>query len=123
MADAKINKVSLVVLALLFSCPAVAEESLTNYRPLEWQGGVARGTAGDETTAEAIPDAAEAGQAPSEGEAPTETAGQEDVWQRIRNGFGIDEEASRNPLVGLHESWFAARPESVLRLVERSRQI
>jgi membrane-bound lytic murein transglycosylase D len=48
-------------------------------------------------------------------------AGQDDIWQRIRNGFRIDEAASRNPLVGLHESWFAARPENVLRLVERSR--
>jgi membrane-bound lytic murein transglycosylase D len=48
-------------------------------------------------------------------------AGQDDIWQRIRNGFQIDEAASRNPLVGLHESWFAARPENVLRLVERSR--
>lgn len=48
-------------------------------------------------------------------------AGQDDIWQRIRNGFQIDEAASRNPLVDLHESWFAARPESVLRLVERSR--
>lgn len=44
-----------------------------------------------------------------------------DVWQRIRTGFRMDEEASRNPLVAVHESWFAARPESVRRLAERSR--
>jgi membrane-bound lytic murein transglycosylase D len=48
-------------------------------------------------------------------------AGHADVWQRIRAGFTIDEAASDNSLVGLHESWFAARPENVRRLVERSR--
>ena len=46
---------------------------------------------------------------------------QNDVWQRIRTGFRMDEEASRNPLVAVHESWFAARPENVRRLAERSR--
>lgn len=46
---------------------------------------------------------------------------QNDVWQRIRMGFRMDEEASRNPLVAVHESWFAARPENVRRLAERSR--
>jgi membrane-bound lytic murein transglycosylase D len=45
----------------------------------------------------------------------------DDVWQRIRNGFAVDEAAFRNPLVGVHESWFADRPENVLRLVERAR--
>lgn len=47
--------------------------------------------------------------------------GQDDVWQRIRNGFAIEETPSINPLVGLHEAWFAARPENVERLAERSR--
>lgn len=46
---------------------------------------------------------------------------QNDVWQRIRMGFKIDEAASPNPLVAIHESWFAARPENVRRLAERSR--
>lgn len=46
---------------------------------------------------------------------------EDDVWQRIRNGFGLNESASRNPLVGQHESWFAARPQNVLRLAERAR--
>jgi len=50
-----------------------------------------------------------------------DAAATDDVWQRIRNGFAIDETALRNPLVGVHESWFADRPENVLRLVERSR--
>lgn len=53
-------------------------------------------------------------------EAITDTP-EDDVWQRIRNGFGIDESASRNPLVGQHETWFAGRPQNVLRLAERAR--
>lgn len=50
-----------------------------------------------------------------------EDAGDSDVWQRVRSGFKIDDDASRNPLVAVHESWFAARPENVHRLVERAR--
>ena len=50
-----------------------------------------------------------------------DAAATDDVWQRIRNGFAVDETALRNPLVGVHESWFADRPENVLRLVERAR--
>lgn len=46
---------------------------------------------------------------------------QNDVWQRIRAGFRMGEDALRNPLVAVHESWFAARPENVRRLAERSR--
>lgn len=48
-------------------------------------------------------------------------ASPEDVWQRIRSGFGLDESAARNPLVAQHESWFAARPQNIQRLAERAR--
>ncbi|MDZ7583684.1 MAG: transglycosylase SLT domain-containing protein [Thiobacillus sp.] len=50
----------------------------------------------------------------------TAEAIQDDVWQRIRSGFRIDD-TTQNPLVAVHESWFAARPENVRRLTERSR--
>jgi membrane-bound lytic murein transglycosylase D len=116
---------SLAVLALLFSHPALAEESgaspqtpdqletfgaspQTLDQPDEtsmaaaplWHDDTAADTGDDETTAEASPN---------------------DVWQRIRNGFRVDEDTSKNPLVAVHESWFAARPENVRRLAERSR--
>src|SRR5574340_1037398 len=124
MAHVKMNRLSLAVLALLFSYPAVAEESLTNYRPLEWQDGAFRDSTGDAAATlpqdEAQGETAEAARDAVEGETIAQTS-QDDVWQRIRNGFGIAEDTSLNPLIGLHESWFAARPESVLRLVERSR--
>ncbi|MBT9539430.1 MAG: LysM peptidoglycan-binding domain-containing protein [Thiobacillus sp.] len=45
----------------------------------------------------------------------------EDVWLRIRGGFKIDDAASDNPLVAVHESWYAARPDYVRRMVSRSR--
>ncbi len=45
----------------------------------------------------------------------------DDVWLRIRSGFKIDDAASGNPLVPVHESWYAARPDYVRRMVSRSR--
>jgi membrane-bound lytic murein transglycosylase D len=146
------NRLSLAVLALLSSYPAIAEESLANPWALEWRdgGGVVRGTVGGEAAAEASEATLESGTAAAStphavesetvqatqtavesepaqaiqdaarGE-PAAEAREEDVWQRIRNGFRIDDAASRNPLVGLHQSWFAARPENVRRLIERSR--
>jgi len=50
----------------------------------------------------------------------TAEVSQDDVWQRLRSGFRIDD-ATQNPLIAIHESWFAARPENVRRLAERSR--
>jgi membrane-bound lytic murein transglycosylase D len=46
----------------------------------------------------------------------------DDVWQRIRNGFRIDDAASQNPLVATHESWYAARPDYLRRMIDRSRR-
>lgn len=45
----------------------------------------------------------------------------DDVWQRLRSGFGIDDAARPNPLVATHQAWFAARPDNVARLAERAR--
>ncbi len=173
MAGLKLDRLSLAVLALLSSHPAVAEDASSAWS-LGWGDNVFnRSTVGSDAAAapaqnttenpsatKASPDtaerASETAARPSQGAADpaaqtdadaaaTETAGtagqegiwqrvrqgfggdalpeagHDDVWQRIRSGFAIDEAASRNPLVGLHESWFAARPENVLRLVERSR--
>ncbi|KVW96131.1 LysM peptidoglycan-binding domain-containing protein [Thiobacillus denitrificans] len=112
LADIKSNLFSLAVLALLFNCPAHAEESSASPQTLDaheappvipvpvWHDDTASVTGDNETTAE---------------------ASHNDVWQRIRSGFGVDEAASQNPLVAVHESWFAARPENVRRLAERSR--
>ncbi len=45
-----------------------------------------------------------------------------DVWQRIRNGFRIGDDAEQNPLVAVHAAWYAARPDYVRRMIERSRR-
>jgi len=99
-AGIKLNRFSLAVLALLFSHPVIAAESLAAIQTLEWGG---------DADSSAI-----AG-------APPANASQDDVWQRIRNGFKI-EDATPNPLVAVHESWYAARPESVRRIVDRARR-
>jgi len=98
-AGIKLNRFSLAVVALLFSYPAAATESLAAIQILEW-GADASSTAADVSSA---------------------SASQDDVWQRIRNGFKI-EDATPNPLVAVHESWYAARPESVRRMVDRARR-
>ncbi|HET8694536.1 MAG TPA: transglycosylase SLT domain-containing protein, partial [Aquabacterium sp.] len=42
----------------------------------------------------------------------------EDLWARIRQGFGLPELDS--PLVADHEAWYASRPEYVQRMTERA---
>ncbi|MBW8305765.1 MAG: transglycosylase SLT domain-containing protein [Thiobacillus sp.] len=112
MTGIRSNLFSLAVLALLSSFPAHAELSGTSPQTLDaheeapiipvpvWNDDTASDTEDTEAAAE---------------------ADHNDVWQRIRIGFGVDEAASLNPLVAVHESWFAARPENVRRLAERSR--
>lgn len=86
----------ILVLAVAASLPAVAEEApAPSIQALEWHD------AASDPISEVIP--------------------HDDVWHRIRNGFRIDDATAPNPLVTTHESWFAARPQSVQRLVERAR--
>jgi membrane-bound lytic murein transglycosylase D len=91
----------LSVLAMLFSFPAIATESGPSIQILEWSGETADGMPDVESTAE---------------------AGQDDVWQRVRDGFRIDDAAAQNPLVAVHESWYAARPDYMHRMIDRSRR-
>jgi len=48
------------------------------------------------------------------------TRPQDDLWNRIRNGFGMPDLDS--PLVQQQQAWFLARPEYLRRVVERSRR-
>lgn len=43
---------------------------------------------------------------------------EEDLWQRIRAGYEIDDVQS--PLTAKHENWYASRPDYVQRMVARS---
>lgn len=105
MAGFRLRRLSLAVLALLVSYPVFAAESRTGIQTLEWRGNEASSTL---EPAVSNPDSAA-------------QDSQNDVWQRIRSGFKIDDEASQNPLVATYESWHASRPQSVRRMVERSR--
>jgi membrane-bound lytic murein transglycosylase D len=119
----KLSRHGLAVLALLLSHPALATPSPASPPALDL---------GDDGTAipdlawlvdgTGLPDAAslDDGLIDLSGYEITAEASQDDVWQRIRSGFRIDD-ATQNPLVAVHESWFAARPENVRRLAERSR--
>lgn len=174
MAKAKRNRITLAVLAMLSSHPAVAEQPAANPWSLEWNEGFpsvraggatadgadnAHEAAGNEANPEAAQPAVTSDAAGKTGQnaagevtaepAPDTTASsggsetgppgiwqrlrdgfaadavadapEDDVWQRIRKGFGIGEATPLSPLVAQHESWFAARPQNVLRLAERSR--
>lgn len=48
----------------------------------------------------------------------SDTNAAEDLWARIRQGFGLPELDS--PLVADHEAWYASRPEYVQRMTERA---
>jgi peptidoglycan lytic transglycosylase D len=102
VAEIKINLLSLAVLAVLFSQPVQAVEPGAGIQTLEWGGN----TADD----------------PSDGESTPEAANPDDVWQRIRSGFKIDDDAAQNPLIADHEAWYAARPDYVRRMLDRSRR-
>lgn len=102
LAELKSFRFTVGVLVLLL-CPSVsAAESLALVRTLEWH---------TDTTNQTIDNT----------EAP-DADNQDDVWQRIRAGFKIDDAASDNPLVEVHENWYASRPAYVHRMVERSRR-
>ncbi len=45
---------------------------------------------------------------------------QNDLWQRIRNGFAMHDLDS--PLIARHEQWYAGRPDYVARMMERSQR-
>ncbi len=44
---------------------------------------------------------------------------EDDVWQRIRNGYAMQE--LNSPLVKRHEKWYASHPDYMLRMSERAR--
>ena len=98
---AKSSPLGLAGLALLFCVPAFSADPLAPIQTLEWHAETAHDTLDQPDTAEVNTD---------------------DVWQRIRSGFKIDDSASDNPLVSSHEAWYAARPEYVRRMVDRSRR-
>jgi membrane-bound lytic murein transglycosylase D len=43
-----------------------------------------------------------------------------DVWQRIRQGYGIPE--LDTPLIAKHEQWYISRPDYVARMMDRTRR-
>src|SRR5262245_60875500 len=51
---------------------------------------------------------------------PVTPAAGEDLWERIRDGFALEEFES--PLVLRHEAWYLNRPEYVARMIDRSRR-
>jgi membrane-bound lytic murein transglycosylase D len=98
---AAFNRLSLALLALIATPPVLAADARPSIQIMEWSDNSAGGAV--------------------DGESPADP--QSDVWQRIRDGFRVDDAATaQNPLVAVHESWYAARPDYVRRMVDRSRR-
>lgn len=95
------STLGLAALAWLVCLPASAAEPLPPIQTLEWHGDAAADTLDHDVVVDGRSD---------------------DVWQRIRSGFKIEDAASDNPLVSSHEAWYAARPDYVRRMVNRSRR-
>jgi len=51
---------------------------------------------------------------------PKATPNSIDVWQRIRNGYGMPEQDSK--LIARYEQWYARQPDYVARMTERARR-
>lgn len=49
-----------------------------------------------------------------------EEVSRNDLWQRIKNGYGIPDSSS--PLTKKHEDWYSSRPDYIKRMVERSQR-
>lgn len=124
MIETRINRLGLAVMALLFCLPASAAEPLAHVQTLEWQADTSSGTAtnSDTTAVSATPDNNTTADSAIPDSETADDVNQNDVWQRIRNGFKIDNAASKNPLVAVQASWYASRPEYVRRMLERSRR-
>ena len=52
--------------------------------------------------------------------APEQSSSEEDLWQRIRAGYAMND--LNSPLIKRHEKWYARNPEYVLRMSERARR-
>lgn len=102
LAEIKLNLLNLAILAVLSVSSVHAADTAGGIQTLEWDANTDSDTSASEST--------------------PETATADDVWQRIRSGFKIDDDTSKNPLVALHEAWYAARPEYVRRMIDRSRR-
>jgi membrane-bound lytic murein transglycosylase D len=101
-----LTQLSLAALSACFSLTVTAADPRASIQSLEWSNDAAS-TALDNA-------------APNQ-DGPADVS-QNDVWLRIRSGFKIDDAASQNPLVSVNESWYAARPDYVRRMVSRSRR-
>lgn len=102
--------------------------------PLRWLMAVAIGAvmAGCSTLPSSSPESAANAYAPDgRALAPIEpasiyslevrtTAPAQDIWARMRSGFGMPD--LHSPLVGERERWYASRPDLMLRMTERSRK-
>ncbi|MDP1925340.1 MAG: LysM peptidoglycan-binding domain-containing protein [Thiobacillus sp.] len=96
-----LTKLGLAVLSACISLTVCADDVYTSSQSLQWGDSAGNNETDTETVSE---------------------LGQEDVWLRVRSGFKIDDAASDNPLVAVHESRYAAQPDSILRMVNRSRR-
>ncbi|MHB1354015.1 MAG: transglycosylase SLT domain-containing protein [Thiobacillus sp.] len=103
-ARVPLGRLGLAALMFWASHHSLATEPGPGIHALEWNGGSDNFPAADDV------------------QDINQEAGARDLWQRVRDGFRIDDQAAANPLTAVHESWYAARPEHLRRVAERARR-
>lgn len=70
--------------------------------------------------ADSIPQPAPAPSGPTPTHSSDPGLSQDDLWQRIRNGYALGN--VKGPLVANHEQWYANRPDYMQRMTERAKR-
>lgn len=121
----------LLLLAFPLSLPAMADSNLIGDEIIILDDGhlsPATSAPAQNAAAQNLPvqDASATGYLPDNSQDDAVTAEQnatvatEDLWQRIKDGYALPEQES--PYTANHESWYAARPDYVKRMLERSQK-
>jgi len=121
----------MMIVGLLAGCAALPDASKSVMPAPSQDGAISSAldtqtpaiSAGGETPSPAAPPPPLAREALPETSPPPLidlTVPPEDVWQRIRRGFGMPD--LHDPLVAEHQSWYLNRPEMLRRIFERGRR-
>ncbi|HWU33700.1 MAG TPA: LysM peptidoglycan-binding domain-containing protein [Methylovorus sp.] len=119
---------TLVILAFPFSCPVYADRNLAGDDIIVLSEPIRDSSIDPSTQFSSrlqndpvlnyVPELASS--QPGHSAAELAQVSTDNLWQRIRNGYGMPEVDS--PYTATHEAWYAARPDYVRRMVERSQR-
>jgi len=110
----------LLLLAFPLSLPAMADSNLMGDEIIILDDTHLNLTTASSQASSAQDNSSESSQDTVQPEDENAVTATDDLWQRIKDGYGLPEEDS--PYTANHESWYAARPDYVKRMIERSQK-